>query len=270
MNRFDSLFARTRDERRLALLPYFTAGFPELQTAETLAKPLQLAGADGFELCVPFSDPIADGPSIQRSTTLALRNGMTVAGTLAALEAMRQNVDVPIALMGYFNPFLRYGIHRLVDEAADKGADAFIVPDLPLEEASAFAAVTQARGLHLVLFVAPTSTEDRLQQVGELGTGFVYCVAVQGVTGARAALPVDIDAFLARVRCHVKVPVVVGFGLSRPEHLHDLRDKADGAIVASAIVDLMSATPVERRAESVVEYVRTLAAAARGELMSRP
>ncbi len=263
MNRIDSLFQRTRDERRLAFLPFLTAGHPGLDDTPVLAGILGRSGADGMEIGIPFSDPIADGPTVQRSTAKALSNGMTMARGLEVAAKVRTSLDGPILAMGYFNPFYQYGIARLCDAAAERGIDGFIVPDLPLEEAAELKAHAERRGLHLVLLVAPTSTDDRLRRVGELATGFVYCVSIRGVTGARASLADDLASYLGRVRRYTRAPIVVGFGISRPEHIAELRAQADGVIVASSILDLIDATPRQQWADRVGAYVASLAAATR-------
>lgn len=270
MNRIDALFRKTRDERRLAFLPFLTAGYPGLDDTPVLAGILARAGADGFEIGVPFSDPIADGPTVQRSTAQALRNGMTMARSLDAAASVRSSFDGPILAMGYFNPFYRFGIDRLCDAAAERGIDGFIVPDLPLEEAAELKAASERRGLHLVLLVAPTSMDDRLRRVGELATGFVYCVSLRGVTGARAALAGDLPTYLDRVRRYIRAPIVVGFGISRPEHVAELRGQADGVIVASSILDLIDVTPREHWADKVGAYVASLAAATKEEAAGGP
>ncbi len=258
MNRIDQLFIRARQERRVALLPYLTAGYPERDSALELLPALVRAGADGIELGIPFSDPIADGPSIQRSTAGALRNGMTVGGSLSLLGNLRALAQVPIIPMGYYNPFLQYGAERLCQHAAEHGADGLIVPDLPLHEAATLSEMARRFGLHLVLFIAPTSTDERLRRVGELASGFVYCVSLRGVTGARSDLSHDLDVLLDRARAYISQPIVVGFGISKPEHVAHLHGRADGAIVASAIVDLLDRTAPNDRAAAVEVYTRTL------------
>lgn len=263
MNRIDALFRQTREERRLALLPFLTAGHPGIDDTPGLAGILARAGADGLEIGVPFSDPIADGPTVQRTTAQALRNGMTPARSLDVAASVRDTLDGPMLAMGYYNPFYQFGVERLCDVAAERGVDGFIVPDLPLEEAAQFKAGAERRGLHLVLFVAPTSTDERLRRIGELATGFVYCVSLRGVTGARASLADDLATYLARVRRYAHVPVVVGFGISRPEHVAELRGQADGVIVASSLLDLIDSTPREQWADTVGAYVASLAAATR-------
>jgi tryptophan synthase alpha chain len=262
---FASLFARSRAEGRLALLPYVMAGYPTVEATVELLLALEAAGGDGFELGVPFSDPIADGPTVQAASQVALRNGMTPRRATELLaEARRRGLRAPVALMGYLNPVFRYGIERYCQDAAAAGADGLIVPDAPPEEAGELERACRARGLDLVQFVAPTSSPERIKLAARAARGFVYVVSLTGVTGARAELAAGVDGLLERVRAATKTPVVVGFGISRPEHLAHLRGRADGAIVASALINRIEANrgaPVEAGAA----FLRELLAGAEKE-----
>lgn len=257
---FPDLFARRRAEHRLALLPWVMAGEREDATTVDLLESMVEAGADGFEISVPFSDPMADGPTVQRANQRALERGMTVDGALALLRKVRARLRVPIALMGYANPFVRYGVERFCADAAAAGANGLIVPDVPYEESEELRRATSRAGLDLVAFAAPTTSPERARLVARHARGFVYCVSLTGVTGARTDLAAGLDDLLARVRAATETPVVVGFGISRPEHLARLRGKADGAIVASALVDTMegAADPVS----AAHEFVKKLRAGA--------
>jgi tryptophan synthase alpha chain len=191
---------------------------------------------------VPFSDPIADGPTIQAASQVALRNGMTPGRALELLaEARRRGLRGPVALMGYLNPIVRQGVERYCAAAAAAGADGLIVPDAPPDEADELERACRVRGLDLVQFVAPTSSPARIELAARAARGFVYVVSLTGVTGARAELAAGLDALLARVRAATTTPVVVGFGISRPEHLAHLRGRCDGAIVASALINRIDA-----------------------------
>ncbi len=262
-NRIDRVLAQARAEGRLGLLPYLTAGFPELDATERLALATLAAGADGIELGVPFSDPIADGATMQRAGEIALRNGASLAGTLNIAARLRARVDRAIAIMSYFNPIHRFGVERFASEAAAAGVDGAIVPDLPFSEAEGFAAAVEAVGLHFIQMVAPTTTPERLQEVGRTAHGFVYCVSLLGTTGTRAALSERLSDFLATVRQYVKQPLVVGFGISRPEHIRMLRTHADAAIVGSAVADLLERTPAAEREAALARYVGELVDACR-------
>lgn len=241
--RFARMFAARRAEGRLALLPWLMAGFPSLDATVDLVAAMADAGADGFELSVPFSDPIADGPTIQRANQRALDNGVTPKIALDLLAKARARVDVPIALMGYMNPIERHGVEQYCRDARSAGADALIVPDMPLEEARELSAATLASGLDLVAFVTPTTQPARLARIGRDARGFIYCITLTGVTGARARLDEGLPELLRTVRAATTTPVVVGFGISRPEHLTELRGRADGAIFASALIDRMWDAP---------------------------
>lgn len=260
---FASAFARRRAAGGLALLPYLMAGYPSADATVELLARLADAGADGFELGIPFSDPLADGPTVQRAGQAALAGGMTAAGALEILRRARRTVDRPVALMGYMNPIVRFGVERFCRAAAEAGANALIVPDLPPEEAEELGGAAAANRLDLVQFVAPTTSPERLKIVARAARGFVYCVSVTGVTGARAELAAGVDAMLARIRAVTTTPVVVGFGISRPEHITHLVGRADGAIVASALIDAMAREP-ERAVAVVTEIVAGLRAAADG------
>jgi tryptophan synthase alpha chain len=261
---FARLFERTRPAGRLALLPYVMAGHPTVASTVDLLLGLEAAGADGFELGVPFSDPVADGPTIQSASQVALRNGMTPARTTELLaEARRRGLRAPVALMGYLNPIVHRGVGRYCAEAAAAGADGLIVPDAPPEEADDLERACQACRLDLIQFVAPTSSAARIALAAGRARGFVYVVSLTGVTGARAELAAGLDALLERVRALTTTPVVVGFGISRPEHLAHLRGRADGAIVASALINRMDAAP-DAPLEAATAFLRELRAGADG------
>lgn len=241
MSRFAATFVALRERGELALLPYLTAGFPDVGTSEALARAALEAGADGFEIGVPFSDPLADGATQQRANARALEGGATLDTALSLARFIRSAApDVPIALMSYFNPLLRRGERGIADALAAAGADGLIVPDLPTEESRELDAALRARGLDLVPLLAPTSGDERVRLVAGGARGFVYCVSLVGVTGARQAMSDALGPFLARVRAATSAPLVVGFGISQPEHVQNLASLgADGAIVASALTDLV-------------------------------
>jgi tryptophan synthase alpha chain len=263
-NRLDATFARLRQEGRLGFFPYVMTGYPDRETSARLLDAIAEAGADGFELGIPFSDPLADGVTIQRASTVALENGATVGMAFDIVADFRQRHDHPIVLMSYVNPLLVYGLDRLCKDAAELGIDGFIVPDLSIEEAADFQAQCAAAGLHYVYLIAPTSTEERLRAVGERSSGFVYSVALVGTTGARRELSEELAPFLARARAAIQTPLVVGFGISTPAHVAGLVGKADGAIVASAIVDAIERTPPDQLHDVVRALVREFRAATAG------
>ncbi|HXV99172.1 MAG TPA: tryptophan synthase subunit alpha [Anaerolineae bacterium] len=234
-----------------AFMPYSVLGYPDrpggLATVQTLVE----AGADLLELGVPFSDPLADGPTIQAATQKSLENGTTVKDCLAMVgELRRQGVETPALLMGYINPILAYGLEYFVADAAAVGVDGLIVPDLPPEEAEELEAACARHGLALVYLLAPTSTPERIKLVAEKSQGFIYLVSLTGVTGARNELPADLAEFVARVRAQTNTPLAVGFGIGNGEQARAVGQLADGVIVGSALV---------KRAAESLDRVRELA-----------
>ena len=236
-DRLSDAFARAKREGRLALVAYLMSGDPDLETSARLARVTLDEGADVIELGVPFSDPLADGATVQRAAERALANGTRLGDVIALARDLRRDRDVPILLMGYANPFYRYGLERAARDMAAGGLAGIIVPDLPYEEAGEWVPVLHDAGLVQISLVAPTTTDERLARIVPAAKGFLYCVSLTGVTGAREGLAPGVADFVARVRRHTRLPVVVGFGISRPEHLRALRGVADGAAVGSALVD---------------------------------
>jgi tryptophan synthase alpha chain len=237
VNRFTETMRDLRSGQSLGLFPYLTAGFPDGERWTQLLNVMVDCGANGLEVGMPYSDPLADGVTMQTAGAQALEHGISLKRTLAGLAAARPKV--PVALMSYVNPLLAYGLDALGRDAAASGVDAFIVPDLPLGESAELRAACKAHDLGYVPMVAPTSTDEHLEAVDQVDAAFVYCVALLGVTGARSTLDENLADFLKRVRSHIRHPLVVGFGISRPEHIARLRDLADGAIVASALADII-------------------------------
>lgn len=265
MNRLDEAFARLRANDELGLFPYLMTGFPDPQSCGELLDCIAAAGADGIELGVPFSDPLADGVTLQHVGARALEQGASLEMALQMLRGFRQTWQTPVILMSYYNLVLAYGPENLARDGAASGLDGLIVPDLPLEEASPVQAAWRKHDLHLSFMLAPTSTPARVARTAELASGFIYCVSLLGVTGARDELSDELPTFLRTVskRCHQ--PLVVGFGISRPEHLRAIRGQADGAIIASALARLIEDTSPDRRIAAVGAYVRELKAATRDE-----
>ncbi|MDQ6674761.1 MAG: tryptophan synthase subunit alpha [Chloroflexota bacterium] len=241
MSRTSRTFERLREERRCGLFPFLVAGFPDVATSHALAEAALDAGADGFEIGVPFSDPLADGATHQRIYARALAGGATLDTALdLARTIRRRSPDTPVALMSYYNPLRQRGDVRLAAQLAEIEVDAAIVPDLPPEEADEFRSALLAHGLGLVPLLAPTSLEARIRAVAALDPLWIYCVALVGVTGARQNLSTDLAAFLDRVRAATSAPLVVGFGISQPDHVQRVaRLGAAGAIVGSALSDLV-------------------------------
>ncbi|HEY2981960.1 MAG TPA: tryptophan synthase subunit alpha [Anaerolineales bacterium] len=247
MNRIDEAF-----KNKPIFMPYFPVGYPDLETSIDVLEALAKNGADLIELGLSFSDPLADGPVIQRATQTALEKGVTVSKCLAAVSELRKRgVTIPLVLMGYYNPILAYGLKRFVAEARKVGADGFIIPDLPPEEAGEFEVLLEGTGGHpalpLIRMLAPTTPAERMESVARGAQGFVYLVSVTGVTGARQSVADGLAELINRVRAHTSVPVCVGFGIGTPEQARAVGAMADGVIVGSACVRTIgeSATPVE-------------------------
>jgi tryptophan synthase alpha chain len=256
-SRVADAFARTRAEGRTAIMPFVTAGYPTPERSEEWVLAMVRGGADLIEIGVPFSDPLADGATVQRTSQVALRHGVTLADAVAMTRRLRgqHGVSVPILLMGYFNPMLQYGLEDLARDSAAAGVDGYIVPDLPAEESDELLAACRRHGLDLVFLLAPTSTDERIAAVAERASGFIYCVSLIGVTGQRAALP-DLRAYLARVRARTDVPLAVGFGVSTPEHVRDIGEVADGAVVASALINFLDTVPDADQIVAAEQFVR--------------
>ena len=253
--RFDALTARGD----MGLIPYLTVGFPTVEDTLSLVPALVDGGADVVELGTPFSDPIADGPTIQRSSFHALTQGVTLATCLDVCSRLRTaGVSVPLVLMGYYNPIFSYGPERFAGDAAASGLDGAIVPDLPFEEAVPLQDAFDRHDLHLVPMLAPTSTDNRMARICERAGGFVYCVSLTGVTGAREELPAGIPEMARRVRSHTELPIAMGFGISQRRHVEAIAQCAQAAVVGSALIELVENTPSERRAEEAREFVAAL------------
>lgn len=258
-------FARAREAGRTALLPYVMAGYPDAATSEALAVALGEAGADLIELGVPFSDPMADGATIQAASQRALDGGMTPEGALALAGRIHARIATPLLLMTYYNPIFSLGVAAFCEQAGQAGVAGLIVPDLPPEEAEPLQTAARAQGIALIYLVTPTSPDERLAQVAEAANdsgGFLYCVSLSGTTGARDRLPEHLAAFIARVRSHSELPLAVGFGVSRPEHVAEIGTLADGAVVASALLNAVDAAPDGERVQAGVAFLRALQAGA--------
>lgn len=256
MTRITAKFEKLRSEGRKAFIPYITAGDPDLAATESLLLALAEAGADVIELGVPFSDPMADGPVIQRASERALKNPVGVADILPVVERVRERCDVPILLFTYFNPLLQFSGANIGEKLRRAGLDGVLVTDLIPEEAEDFVAEMRRAELDTVFLVAPTSTDERIKLIAEHSTGFIYVVARMGVTGMRESVSVEVRALVERVRRYSNLPIAVGFGISTPEHVQDVWSYADGAVVGSRLVQ-----EIERNlgAPQLVERVAQLA-----------
>ena len=236
MNRIDQKFIELKKDKKKAFIAFVTAGDPDLQTTKHLVVELERKGVDIIELGVPFSDPLADGPIIQKASMRALRKGVTLKKILGLVKTLRRTVKIPLVLMTYYNPVLQYGLRKFAVDAAGCGVDGIIVPDLPPEEADEFILPLSTKGLALIFLLAPTSTLARMKMVSAKSKGFIYYVSSTGITGPRESLPPQIHRDVCRIKKHAKLPVCVGFGVSRPDQAKAVVRWADGVIVGSAIV----------------------------------
>ncbi len=236
MNRIDGTFQRLQMRGEKALIPYLTAGDPDLETTVALILEFEQRGADLVEVGVPFSDPLADGVTIQRASQRALQGGTTLSKILEMIREVRRNAQLPLVLMSYVNPIFRFGIERFVKEATAAGVDGVILPDLPPEEAGELRLAGEEAGLHPIFLLAPTSSEARLDQVASASKGYIYYVSLKGVTGAREHLSEGVGQAVLRIKARTKTPVAVGFGIGTPDQARTVASYADGVIVGSAIV----------------------------------
>ncbi|WIV99906.1 tryptophan synthase subunit alpha [Kinneretia aquatilis] len=262
MSRIQATFARLAAQGRKALIPFVHTGDPYPETTVPLMRAMAEAGADVIELGVPFSDPMADGPVIQRAAERALQRGIGLARVLADVREFRQADDVtPVVLMGYANPIERYGIARFVDDAAAAGVDGVLVVDYPPEECETFAALLQARGLDPIFLLAPTSTEARMARIGKIASGYVYYVSLKGVTGAGHLNTAAVAEMIPRIRQHVSVPVGVGFGIRDAATARAVADVSDAVVIGSRLVELLETQTRDNVALTGAQFIREIRAA---------
>lgn len=268
--RLGKRFEQLSRSGELGLIAYITAGDPSLAATEKIVLAAVEAGADVIELGVPFSDPVADGPTIQRASERALRGGTTLAGVIDLVKALRKNTDVPIVLFSYFNPILQMGLEVFASRAAAAGADGVLVTDLTPEEAGEHRTIMRTHGLDTIFPAAPTSTDERLKLIADASTGFLYVISRTGVTGAKESLPEELPAMVRRTRKFTSLPIAVGFGISLPTQVTVLGGIADAVVVGSALVaEIETATSVAGAAMAVAERIRLLKNAARHGISRR-
>lgn len=263
--RITRVFERAQHEGRGVLIPYFMCGYPSASQSIELVLAAAAGGADIIELGMPFSDPLADGATIQHAGHIALEHGMTIKGCMETARKVAAQCDVPLLLMGYYNPVMAYGLERFCQEAAASGVCGFIIPDLPPEEATPLQQAAHRYGLTLIFMVPPTTSDDRIARIAKVAAngpgGFLYCVSLSGVTGSRASLPPHMRSFIARVRGYTKeygLPIAVGFGLSTPEHIAEITSYAEGAVVGSALVTIIDQHEESQQVEVVKNYIESL------------
>lgn len=257
MSRISEAFAQLRRENRRGFIPFITAGDPDLQTTHDLIIELARVESTIIELGIPFSDPMADGPVIQRASERALRHGFGLAQIFDLVRDLRKQTDVPIVLFSYFNPLLQFGLEKLVREAEYAAVDGFLVTDLGPEESGRFRSMLRAHEIDLIFLVAPTSTDERLKMIADRATGFIYAVSRAGVTGVREEVSVEAEKLVTRVHNFSDLPVAVGFGISKSEHVRDVWRYADAAVVGSAIVEMIETSA---RQPDIVKRVGQFAA----------
>ncbi|MDO8682003.1 MAG: tryptophan synthase subunit alpha [Armatimonadota bacterium] len=265
MSRIGDRFEELKAKSEKALICFLTAGDPNIATTKSLALELERAGADILELGAPFSDPLADGPSIQEASQRALKHGTTVGDVLALVADIRRSSELPIVLMTYTNPIVGYGFARFGRDARAAGVDGVIITDMPPEEADEWKSIADANGLDTIFLLAPTSPPSRIELVAAAASGFIYCVSRTGVTGARKDLPIDLQNMIPAIRGVTDKPIAVGFGVSNPEHVRQVCQMADGAVVGSALVNLVAERGSDPNLTTYVgEFVRALKASTRG------
>ncbi len=255
--RIGKCWQRLRSNGEKALIAFLMAGDPDIPRTIEIVHALANSGVDIIELGIPFSEPIADGPVIQRSGARALQKGAYLPAVLQMVRDIRRDSEVPLLLFTYLNPILKYGLERFAADSVSSGADGALITDLSVEEAGPYVAEMRRAGLDTVFLAAPTSTEERLQRVSELSTGFVYAITRTGVTGVQEQLSASVAPLITRLRRHTGLPVAAGFGISRPEHLKELAPLVDGVVVGSAFVKCLEEHP-ENPAPHVAEFARWL------------
>lgn len=259
MSRLQSTFARLTAEGRSGLVTYVTAGDPSLAQSAQVLRALDRGGADVLEVGVPFSEPLADGPVIQRATERALAAGATLAGVLDMVASVRGDLTAPVVIFSYANPILRMGMTAFADRAQASGVDGVLVLDLPIEEADECRNILASRGIDMVFLLSPTTSEARMRRAGELGSGFLYAISRLGVTGVRDTLADGAEGIVSRIRAVTALPIALGFGISKPEHVREVGRWADAAVVGSALVQVIADTgDVPELADRVEGYVRWL------------
>jgi len=238
-----------------SLVAYLTCGDPDLSTSRDVALAAIAAGAEVIELGVPFSDPVADGPVIQRASERALRNGVSLEQVLKLAKEIRHQRDAGLIIFSYLNPVLRMGLQKFVEAAAEAGVDGALITDLPVEESDEYLRLMRKRSLATIFLAAPTSTDERLKRIADASTGFVYAIARTGITGARKDLTEDAQKLVKRLRKFTNLPIAVGFGIASPEHFAAVGEFADAAVVGSAIVQTIEQNP-GKEAQAVAEWIK--------------
>ena len=254
MNRIQSIF-QTRSEK---VIPYLTAGYPSKKDTVSLVLAAELAGAAMVELGMPFSDPLADGPVIQTSSQIAIENGVTISWILETVSEIRNQSEIPIILMGYINPIIKYGLHQFMSKCKNSGVDGLIIPDLPPEEAGKYVDSAKKNEISPVLLVAPNTQDKRIREISRLAETLIYCVAILGVTGGKGAEGVELKKYLKRVEENCECPFIAGFGIKERADVIEINKLAHGAVVGTAIIEQLknSIEPVKTMREYIQELIK--------------
>lgn len=258
MTRISERFAQLKERDERALICFVVAGDPDIETTRRIVLELDAAGADVVEIGIPFSDPIADGPTIQAASMRSLEIGTNVTRTLDLVRSIRKDSNLPLVLMTYYNPVMHYGVQKFASDSAEAGVDGVIITDLTPEEAGEWKSAAAQSGVDTVFLLAPTSTPERIAKIAKMASGFVYCVSRTGVTGAQVEVAQGVGDMVASIRKETDSPIAVGFGISKPEHVREITRYADGAVVGSKIVDLIAS---EADVDLMLKSVRTTVAA---------
>ncbi|MDI6799838.1 MAG: tryptophan synthase subunit alpha [Actinomycetota bacterium] len=262
MSRIEEVFCELNKANKKALIPFVVGGYPSLEVSERLIGGLSENGADMIEIGIPYSDPLADGPTIQRAYEVALKNGVDTDDILAMAGRLTKKITTPLIIMTYYNIIYRYGEERFATAAKEIGIAGVIIPDLPVEEAADWKKIAEANYLDTIFLVAPTSPGDRISLIAEASKGFIYCLSLTGVTGARSEVSKDLAAFLTRIRTKTEKPLAVGFGISSPEAAKNAAKLSDGVIVGSALIDLIDHSGIEY--DKIYEFIQAMKAAIGG------
>jgi len=262
MNLIDGQFEKIKKEKRMGLMMHVVVGYPSLDVTEEVVRVMAENGADFIELQIPFSDPLADGPTIMKASEEALRSGIRVKDSFVLMRKLSSQVKIPLLFMGYFNTVFKYGTGRFCKDARDAGASGLIVPDIPLEEEKEEGFIKSARknNLYAIRVVSPASTNERLEKNAAVAEGFVYCMARQGITGAKRDLDPELVNYLKRVRRVFDVPAAVGFGISKKEHVQAIKGYADMAVVGSAVIDIICKSKRDEIGRKVRDFIKSLLA----------
>lgn len=254
-NRITGLFEKLKAEKKKGFIAFITAGDPDIGTTKKIIKELERSGADMIELGIPFSDPMADGPTIQASYERAVKGGVHLTDVLKLVAEVRKDSEIPLVLFGYYNPVFNYGLKKFAKDAARAGADGVLIVDLPPEESDELKVELDRNGVDLIFLLTPTSDEGRMSLVASKASGFIYFVSVTGVTGARSAVSSGIHKFVKRVRKHTDLPLGVGFGISTPAQAKEVCTSADAAVVGSAIISVIARNKGPRLLKELGSFV---------------